>query len=150
MANPGLAGGMDPGCGAETRGAPPKDRSERGWGGVGVLGAGNGFSLDGGGEELKARIQFSLGREGLNPPGPPRLWPLCPPDLSPLQPQAQPQSHPCALPRPHGLPAPLTAPEGRALMGGHPEGQVNVGGPSGLGVVPGNSTHPLTFFRRGN
>lgn len=47
MANPGLAGGMDPGCGAETR-APPKDRSERGWGGVGVLGAGNGFSLDGG------------------------------------------------------------------------------------------------------
>lgn len=106
-----------------------------------------------GGSKVLPNVIPGLGRASsgiINPPGPPRLWPLSPPDLSPLQPQAQPQSHRCALPRPHGLPEPLTAPEGRALLGGYPEGQVNVGGPSGLGVVPGNSTHPLTFFRRGN
>ena len=121
---------MAPGCAAETRAAPSKDRSETGvvWRRAGGY---VGFSLGEAREGWEARIRVFSGQGRVK-----RSWAsqaLAPPllnFLSSLGLGTQSYQPPlCPAPGHHGLPDSLTASEGRGLPVGRPRGSDKYKGP---------------------
>lgn len=112
----------------------------------------------GGGGGLGAGIGFPPGRQGLSPPGPPRLPATLPPPTCKLELELPTvictfSSPPPAAPHPEPLLMACPSPSQLQKVGpcgvGVREGQVRVGGPSGPLVDPGNSTPlPAVFQKR--